>query len=262
MPVPGIDMPASCRLHWLVDVEMTPEIPTKEHDLGALQELGVSPQVLAKIAQGMQGSVGGEPLPKAITLREDRTIDLAHADHQGCISFNPQRIQSGMAERFARFPEKHEVAVSKIFEEELVHAVHQSCPGYRKAAKLFGDAALEGDLKPLQTVATALSLYRRCMGGSGRVSAGDLLVNPDLLEQGFGELLRMCAQYQTTGVTTEMVVKPWNDRQQRDLQQRDLQQIADTSIASWCKELEQGSWGLRCRNQYHLLCRVLADEAG
>lgn len=240
-----------------MEIEIASEALAKDHSLGELQEMGVSQQVLAKIAHAMQGTIKGEVLPKSVTLQKDSGIDLAHADQQGCISYNPQRIKKGMEERFSKSPAERQIAVSKIFEEELAHAVHQSCPGYSKAAKLFGEAALEGDLKPLQAAATALSLYRRCMGGTGRMSAGDLLVNPSLLEQGFGELLRMCAQLQTSGVTTEMAIKPWNPQQQND-----LKQIADNHIAGWCQELERGTWGLRCRNQYHLLCRVLDEKNG
>jgi len=227
----------------------------KDKILKELGNLGVSKAVVGKIDQAMEGNISGEALPQHITLRKNTTIDLAHADHEGCISFNPESISQGLRARFGENHEKTKLAANKIFEEELLHAVHQTCPGYTKAAKLFGDAALEGDIKPLQAVATALSLYRRCQGGTGRIAAGDLLVNPELLEQGFGELLRMCAQYKMTGTTTEMTIKPWNARQQQD-----LQQISDNSISKWCQELETGTWGLRCRNQYRLLCKVLEAE--
>lgn len=240
-----------------MEIEISSPCPEREGTLKGLGDLGVNSQVLEKISKCLDGLIAGEKLPRPISLREDTSIDLAHADHHGCISFNPQRIKQGLRNKFGENQAGQKTAASKIFEEEMIHAVHQSCPGFAKAAKLFGEAALEGDMRPLQTAATALSLYRRCMGGSGRVTAGDLLVNPGLLEQGFGELLRMCAQYKMTGSTTELVISPWTNQQKRD-----LQQISETSINNWCQELDKGSWGLRCRNQYRLLCRVLEPESG
>jgi len=179
-------------------------------------------------------------------------VDLAHADHTGTIYFNPKHISKGLHERFKGDKAKAAKATNKIFEEELLHAVHQTCPGFTASAKLIGQAALEGDMKPLQTVATALSLYRRCQGDHKKISPGTLLINPPLLMQGYGELLRMSAQYHLTGETTEMVIRPWSQTQQSQ-----LSKIGRESVTRWHKQIESGDLGSRCRNQYRLLCQVL-----
>lgn len=219
--------------------------------LSQLLQLGVRKELVHVIQGASTGKIGVLDLPQPVTVKVGK-VDLAHTTQDGTIIINPPRMDKYMSERFKGNKKKAGHAIHKVLEEELLHAVHQSCPGFTTSTKLIGQAALEGDMLPLQAVTTALSLYKRCQGAQERLSAGTVLVNPQLLQQGFGEMLRMSAQFHVTGETTEMAIKPWTSDQQQQ-----LEQIANNSISRWHNQLDSGRFGMRTRNQYRLLCQVL-----
>lgn len=221
----------------------------------ALEELGVDDGLLQRIEGATKGKVGKTELLGKVGLEINQGVDLVHADSKGTIQLNPARLEELAVTRFGSI-EAGAPTVSKILEEELLHSIHQMCPGYVPAARLFAEAATQGDTAPLQAAATAFSLYERCNSGkSGKTSMAALATNPKLLEQGYGELLRMTAQYSCTGKTTEMMIKPWKAEQ---LDQ--LEKIGKAQIMAWHKEIESGNWGQRCRNQYRLMCAVLKEK--
>lgn len=230
------------------------DLPSNElNTIRALSGFGVSASIVDKLEEAGEGAIGGIKLPGKIAVVPSSEIELAQADLTGTIAFNPK----GLAAIIARFSDDKSacLAVSKIMEEELLHAVHQLCPSFAVSASLFAKAATCGDMAPIKAAASALSLYQRCSSpsaGQTQLSMAALATNPALMQQGFGELLRMAAQFHVTGIPTELAIRPWNK-----LQMDQLGQISRSKMASWHKELDAGNWGVRARNQYRLLCSIL-----